>query len=132
MPNDPTTVYLESEAASIPRLKLVRLVYAGAIDSLKSALVKLQARDRAGFVRAVNKAQDLIAELHLSIDHENGGDVARDLERLYEWTQRTLTPSCLKGDPQGIEHAIQVLTKLQEAWDSIRDENVEAPLPTPE
>ncbi len=122
MKNSPTHAYLEAEASSIPPLKLVRLVNAGAIHSLQRAVQLLRKGERSPFVRAVGKAQDLIAELHKSLDHDRGSDIARQLDKLYEWMQRTLTAACLQGKIDGIEHVIRVLGSLQEGWDGVRDE----------
>ena len=115
-------LYLEAEAASVPPLKLVRMVNAGAIEALRQSLTLLDGSDRAAFVRRVNKAQRLVAELHTSLDFEQGDAIARPLDRLYDWMQRTLTDDCLKGERRGIEAVIAVLGKLQEGWDAIRDE----------
>jgi flagellar protein FliS len=125
MSQNPASVYLQSEAATIPRLKLVRMVYAGTIESLQIALAKLDAKDRPAFVKSVQKAQNLLAELQVSLDHERGGEISRGLERLYEWMQRTLTPACLQGDRAGVSNTIEVLTKLKEGWDGIRDAELE-------
>ncbi|MBL8694561.1 MAG: flagellar protein FliS [Planctomycetes bacterium] len=116
------SVYLASEAASIPPLKLVRMVNSGASSSLALALEHLRSGERAKFVKQVNKSQNLIAELHMALNFEEGKQIARQLDRLYEWAQRTLTDSCLKADPKGVEAVIHVLNTLQEGWDGIRDE----------
>lgn len=130
MPYDPSNVYLQSEAATVPRLKLVRMVYTGAIESLELALTRLEQKDRVGFVKSVGKAQELVAELGRSLDHEQGGEVARSLERLYEWMLRTLTPACLQGSREGVDEALRVLRTLQEGWNGIRDEELDA-IPSP-
>lgn len=122
MTPNPASLYLESEAASIPRLQLVRMVYSGAIQSLENARTKLEHNDRAAFVKATNKAQNLIAELQRALDHEQGGAVARQLERLYEWMQRTLTPAYLQGNAEAIASVQRVLETLKSGWDGIRDE----------
>jgi flagellar protein FliS len=125
MPHDLTSVYLASEAATVPRLKLLRMVYDGAIGALEGSLVKLERGDRAAFVKGVSKAQDLVAELQKALDHEQGGEIARSLERLYDWMQRSLTPACIRGDRAAIEHVIQLLTTLKAGWDGVRDDAVE-------
>ncbi|MFN0206396.1 MAG: flagellar export chaperone FliS [Planctomycetota bacterium] len=124
MSYNPTSLYLEAEATTIPRLKLVRMMYAGAIESLQTAKARLQENDRPGFVRSINKSQNIVAELALSLDFEQGGDIAIRLNALYEWLQRTLTPACLEGKTEPIDDAVLVLTKLSEAWESIRDDDM--------
>ncbi|MBI3820934.1 MAG: flagellar export chaperone FliS [Planctomycetes bacterium] len=122
MSPNPASIYFDAEAASIPRLKLVRMMYAGAIDSLERSKIRLEQKDRAGFVRSVNKAQNILAELSMALDFEQGGDIARRLDALYEWFQRSLTPACLTADVKPIDDAIVLLTRLKEGWDGIRDE----------
>lgn len=119
---NPTSIYLAAEATSIPRLKLVRMMYAGAIDSLERAKVKLDAKERPAFVKEVNKAQNIIAELNLALDFEAGGEISKRLDHLYEWMQRRLTPACLEGSKEPIDETIRVLKTLKEGWDGIRDE----------
>jgi flagellar protein FliS len=122
MSPNPASIYFEAEAASIPRLKLVRMMYAGAVESLQLAKTRLHQKDRAGFVRAINKAQNIIQELAQALDFEAGGEIACSLDNLYEWMQRTLTPACVSAETRPIDDTIAVLEKLKDGFDQIRDD----------
>src|SRR5438876_7452209 len=82
--------YLESQVLSADPLRLVCLLYRGAIDSVEEARLHLASGDVFARGRAVAKASEILAELQTSLDHEKGGDLARNLDQLYDYVQRRL------------------------------------------
>src|SRR5271165_3287263 len=86
--------YLENEVLSADPLKLVLLLYRGAIDAIYSArqhLAKREIRERS---KAITKAQLIVFELAHCLDHslemEKGGSMAKELARLYQYIGQRL------------------------------------------
>ena len=69
--------------------------------------------------KALSKAMGIIGELRASLDHAAGGDISRDLDRLYEFVLDQLSQANLQRTPNGVNAAIDVMRTLKEGWDGI-------------
>ena len=102
--------------------KLVKMLYDGAIKNLEKARVGLENATTARSPevgQSLSKAMGIIGELRASLDHAAGGDIARDLDRLYEYGLDQLSQANLSRTPAGVHNAVQVLRTLKEGWDGI-------------
>ena len=102
--------------------KLVKLLYDGAIKNLEKSRGGLadQKTARSPEVgQALGKAMGIIGELRASLDHAVGGDIARDLDRLYEFSLDQLSQANLTRTPNGVENALRVVRTLKEGWDGV-------------
>src|SRR4051812_36673111 len=82
--------YLESRVESADPVQLVRMLYQGAIGSVREARSHLSKGDIAERSRAISKAHAIVTELLVSLDHERGGEISMRLARLYDYMQRRL------------------------------------------
>lgn len=102
--------------------KLVKLLYEGAIKNLEKSRVGLsdQKTARSPEVgQALNRAMGILGELRASLDHAAGGQVAKDLDRLYEYGLDQLSQANLTRTPNGVANTLQVMRTLKEGWDGI-------------
>ena len=77
--------YQQAQVTTIDRGKLLLMMFDGAERFLSQAEQRLPASDVAGFVTALGRAQAVIAELLATLDHQRGGEIARNLDRLYRF-----------------------------------------------
>jgi flagellar protein FliS len=107
--------YQKTEVVTADPKKLVILCYEGAISSLKLAKTKLYAREYEAKGKAVQNALDLLNELRGALDFEKGGEIARNLDRLYAyWTQHILNAG-MNQDPRGFDPVISMLEEIKSA-----------------
>lgn len=102
--------------------KLVKMLYDGAIKNLEQSRAGLadESTSRSQEVGvALSKAMGIIGELRASLDHAAGGDIARELDRLYEFVLDQLSQANLQRTPNGVDAAIEVMRTLKEGWDGI-------------
>ncbi|MGC6486458.1 MAG: flagellar export chaperone FliS [Planctomycetota bacterium] len=102
--------------------KLVKMLYEGALKNLEQARVGLQDEQTARSQEvgnALSKAMGIIGELRASLDHAAGGDIARDLDALYEFTLDQLSKANLERAPEGVVATTEVLRTLKEGWDGV-------------
>lgn len=69
-----------------------------------------------------NKAvgvQAVISELRNALDHEVGGEMARNLDALYDYLFQELLLVITDRDPRHLDDCTAVLTPLLEAWRAI-------------
>ncbi len=111
--------YHENAVTTQTRGRLIVLLYEGAIKFLEQAKAELQAGNYAEKGEFINKALAIINELDSCLDVENGGEVATNLRRLYQFSIRHLGEANLHRDTQRIQDVIDCLKDLNEGWKAI-------------
>lgn len=102
--------------------KLVKLLYEGAIRNLERGRegVANPATSRSGDVgNALSNAIAILGELRATLDHQVGGEIAQNLDRLYEFGIDRISQANLTRNAAPIEETIRVLRTLKEAWDAV-------------
>lgn len=110
--------YLEAEVLSADPVKLVWLLYRGALDAVRAARRLLEERDIRGRCREINRAWGILQELAGTLKHENGGDISRNLAALYAYMQTRLIEANAKQAGAPLEEVENLLGTLVEAWSS--------------
>lgn len=108
--------FLEDEVFAANPLRLVQLLYQGALDSIASARRHLKLADIRGRSRAISKAMSIVTELSLSLDHTAGGELSQSLADLYAYTQKLLIQSNTEQTDAPLAEAERLLSILLDAW----------------
>ena len=114
--NQPYNLYQQTSVTTSNPMKLVVMLYDGAINFLKESIEDIGKKEIKNKIIAINRAKDIIAELNNSLNCEIGGDFALRLRSLYFFMDRHLFQADLKNDAQAIREVIQLLSNLREAW----------------
>src|SRR5688572_11223174 len=92
----------------------------GAIRFLDKAECGFQIEDPADANEAIHnniqRTQDILNELNLALDMNNGGELAATLRNLYTYMDRRLMDSNLHKSLEGIIETRRQLTTLRGAW----------------
>lgn len=102
--------------------KLVRMLYDGALKHLERCRIGLTDSKTARSPevgQSLSRVMGIVGELRAALDHAAGGDIARDLDRLYEYCLDQLSQANLSRTPVGVANAAQVMRTLKEGWDGI-------------
>lgn len=102
--------------------KLVKLLYDGAIRNLELSRACLSDPKRSHSAEAgtvLGKAIGILGELRAGLDPAAGGEIARDLDRLYEFSLDRLSAANASRKPEGVVEALQVMRTLKEGWDAV-------------
>ena len=67
----------------------------------------------------MRRAEAIIDELTVTLDHERGGEIASRLQGIYAFCRRHLIEATAEQDPNKIEEVSELLTELREAWAEI-------------
>lgn len=108
--------YKENQIQTADPGTVLLMLYDGAIDFVKRAKASVAKGDAAEKGQFILKAHDIIAEFLTALDFEVGGDMARDLERLYVYMLDQLTIANLNNDPKPLDEVISLLSTLKEGW----------------
>jgi flagellar protein FliS len=113
---DPYEAYVEGSVTGGGPLGLVIALYGRAIGSIQQARHHLQSGDIHGRGRAINKAADCLTELLLSLDHESGGEISRNLANLYGYIQARVIEGHSRQADQPLAEAERLLGTMLEGW----------------
>lgn len=111
--------YLQTKVTTTTPGDLVVLLFDGAIKFLKQAKGKIQERDMAAKGILISKAIDIIGELDGSLNAQKGGDLAKNLHKLYFYCNTRLLKANMLLDVSLIDEVIHILTGLGSAFREI-------------
>lgn len=117
--------------------KLVVMLYEGAVQHLEKAMAlidngnKISAGKIESYGNHIQKVQDIITELQVSLDLEKGGEIARNLMSLYVYFNKILLDSTLTHDKKSLTDVHRMLAELRDSWVTAASStaNTEAPAP---
>ena len=121
-------VGVETGVAAASPHKLVVMLFEGAMVAISSAIQHMQSGDIARKGEAISKAITIIENgLRASLDKKVGGEVALNLDALYEYMGNRLVIANLKNQQTVLEEVYQLLKGLKDAWESIAPTPVAQP-----
>ncbi|WP_034552225.1 flagellar export chaperone FliS [Carnobacterium funditum] len=111
-----SNVYKQNQILNATPKKLVIMLYEGAIKNLK--LAELSATDKKieETNNALIKVQNIIQELMSTLDFKNGGEVAENLNQLYDYYMTELIKANRSKDPESIKNIRVPLEELRDTW----------------
>lgn len=115
-------VGLETSVSGASPHALVLLLMDGSLAAINIAKSKMAESNIAGKGEAISKAIALIDEgLRSSLDLNSGGEIAQNLEALYEYMCHQLLMANLKNDPERLDEVSRLMTEIRDAWKAIGD-----------
>jgi flagellar protein FliS len=120
--------YRESEVDTADPIRLIELLYRGALEAVREARGRLRAGDIEARGRAVSKASAILLELAASLDRERGGDFSRTLSELYVYMQGRLSTAHLEQSDGPLAEVERLLGTLLEAWATLNNKDPEVPV----
>lgn len=108
--------YLKTDVITADPKKLVVLCYEEAIRSLNLAKESYLAEEFEIKGKAVEKALNIINELRGVLDFEKGGEVARQLDRIYHFMTLHIMRADQRREIQGFSEVMTMLGELNSAW----------------
>ena len=67
----------------------------------------------------VSVALSIVSGLRGSLDMERGGEIAENLDGLYDYIQRRLLLANARNDEEGLEEVLRLLREIKAGWDGI-------------
>lgn len=120
-------VGVETGVAAASPHKLVIMLFEGAMVAVASGLQHMQSGDIPNKGKSISKAISIIENgLRASLDKKVGGEIALNLDSLYEYMCSRLVIANLKNQPAILEEVYQLLKGLKDAWESITPAPTEA------
>lgn len=111
--------HVQTEGASPHRL--IQILMDGAIEKIRVAKAAMDRHDIPEKVRHIDWALSIIDGLRQSLDMERGGEIASNLEALYDYMQRRLIVANAENDPSLLIEVVGLIQEIKSAWDAVPD-----------
>lgn len=106
-------------AATGDRLQLVMQMMDSAVDRIVTARGHMTRRETAAKGEAIGRAIGLIDGLRTSLDKDRGGEIANNLEALYDYMMRRLVEANLRDDARRLDEVAGLLDEIRSGWHAL-------------
>ena len=113
---NPYNFYKKNQVQSAPREDIMLQLMQGALIRVKGAIDKRNEGERIRARELRSQAQKIINYLHETLDFQNGGDLAFELEVLYDYMNREILESARKDDFERLQPVVEILETLYEGF----------------
>lgn len=102
--------------------RLIQMLMDGALDKIAMAKGFMLRKDISHKGSHISWAISIIDGLRASLDKEAGGEIALNLEDLYDYMARRLLRANLENNPDMLDEVSSLLRSIKSAWESIPSE----------
>ncbi len=110
---------LSIQAAAATPHQLVLMLFNGLMDELVRAKSHIAGKRFERKVQSINKCIDILNALTSALDYEQGGDLALNLARLYDYCVYRLYDASDKLSVEMIEEVEQILSNIRDGWEGM-------------
>jgi len=110
--------YRKAAVETADRGQLIILIYDHCIKWCGIAKEALEAGELARKAEACHKVEAGLGELMTSLDMEKGGDIAKNLWKLYDFYSFHIHEGNTKNIAENFTHVSEMMGQLREAWQS--------------
>lgn len=115
-------VSVDSQLSAASPHKVIQMLMAGAIERLVQGKAAMAQGNIAVKGERLGKALDIVISLRTCLSMDDGGDVAQNLDQLYEFMISQISLANMENNPQSIDDVIDILREIKSAWDQIPNE----------
>ena len=100
--------------------RLIQLLFDGAMQNMSAARGFIERKDIEGRNAKISKAIEIIGGMRSFLDHEKGGEIAKNLGNLYQYIEFRLFQANVKNNIEYLDECMHLLRQVKTAWDEIR------------
>lgn len=114
-----STVNAYGAAEADNPLQLILSMMRTAQDRIAAARGHMERADAQAKGEHIGKAIALVDGLRGSLNHGAGGEIAGNLEALYDYMARRLVEANMHDDPAALDEVAGLLGEIREAWEQV-------------
>lgn len=108
--------YKETDLGSMSPEKIIVMLYEKVVSDLRLAGRAIAAGDRIEMSSKVNHSLRIVTELRTALNHDQGGEIATNLEAIYDFLFHEHLQLLVDQDSAHVENCIKVIEPLLSAW----------------
>ena len=112
---------LQTEVLEADPHKLIQLLLEGALTRLAAAKTFIEKNNIEKKNEKIGQVVEILCSLQESLDHERGGNISVNLERLYDYMTRRLFDANRLNDTDIINEVMGLILEIKAGWEGIRD-----------
>jgi flagellar secretion chaperone FliS len=124
------TISQNTQITQADPAQLIVLLYNGALSRIAQGQQFHKEKNLVQAGLAISKAQAIVGELRQVLDLDSGGEIAKNLDRLYAYLHELMAKAMLVSRIEPLNEAAKLLTELRGAWDEVA--TLVMPIFTPE
>jgi flagellar protein FliS len=113
------TVNTQAQVSDASPHRLIQMLMEGGLSRLAQAKGVMMHGQHAAKGELISKAIGIIGGLRESLDLQQGGEIAANLDRLYEYMVSRLVEANISNDVAIIDEVAELLRNVKSGWDAI-------------
>jgi flagellar protein FliS len=114
------SAYTKVDVETASQGKLIVMLFNGAIKRAEEAKRQMDKGSNEGVHNNLIRSQEILSELRGALDMK-AGQLAEDLDRLYEYFQHLLITANVKKDCTPIDECVDLMTTMRDTWKELFD-----------
>ena len=110
---------VETEVDFASPHRIIQMLMEGALAKIATAKGCVERGDVAEKSKQITWGMNIIQGLRSSLDAEKGGEIASNLDSLYEYMGRKLLEANLNDDTALLDEVTSLLSEIKAGWDEI-------------
>ena len=117
-----SSLKVHSGVADASPHRLIQMLFEGALERIAQAKGAMLQNQIARKGELIGKAVIIVGGLQGSLNDKEGGQLAANLDDLYDYVIRRLTEANFHNDPERLDECGRLLSEIKTAWDAIATE----------
>ncbi len=113
---DPQQQYLKTRIETASQPQLLLMLFDAAVKKLHIAKRAIPAKEIEKAHTELTKVQRIFTELMVALDFQQGGEIAENLLRIYDFVYHHLVKANIKQDVKMIDEVLPIVEELRQGW----------------
>jgi flagellar protein FliS len=109
-------VQVATGVATADSTRLILMLFDGLLESLVTARGHIEHGNIAEKGKSLSRASRIVLGLQGSLDFNQGGDLARNLDELYSYVTRRILQANVSNDVAVIDEVRNLMVEIRDAW----------------
>ena len=118
-----TNQYQQNQVMTASKEQLLIMLYDGAIRFCRQAMVASDADKTSEKLGRISKVFAIVTEFSNSLNHQIGGEIAADLDGLYQFMLRELNEARKDKSGEHLKNVERLLLDLRQTWGEAIEKN---------
>lgn len=114
--SNPQAAYRQTAVETASPEKLLVMLYAGTVKFLRQAEKALDEKRYEDAHNSLTRVGDIIAELNMTLNIEDGGEIAVNLRELYTFYSGEVVKANIKKDAAYLQPVIEFFEIFRDVW----------------